>query len=53
MLHHIDESPLQLEMIEIKSSHDLKNTHQEKGCTEFWTKYVVTEKYPNIKKKTD
>uniref|UniRef100_A0A3Q0T044 SPIN-DOC-like zinc-finger domain-containing protein n=1 Tax=Amphilophus citrinellus TaxID=61819 RepID=A0A3Q0T044_AMPCI len=34
-LHYIDEGPLQLEMIEIQASHDLKDALLEKGCTDF------------------
>ncbi|XP_051783182.1 SCAN domain-containing protein 3-like [Erpetoichthys calabaricus] len=49
-LHGIDEGPLQLEMIEMQASCELKDALQEKGCTELWTKHVDPEMFPNMKK---
>lgn len=48
-LINIDEGPMLLELIDIKASCELNDAFKKEGCTEFWVKCIIAEKFPMMK----
>ena len=46
LITSLDEAPLQLELIDIQSSEDLRQSLQQAGFEKFWTHEVSQEKFP-------